>query len=946
MTQTVFRQGEWVSVSDTGQIGRVVESGDLWGTQVCTVWMPSADALRRIPADRLAGVDSPATTVTAHHLLFVAAAARVADALERDALLAPLSAPVIPLPHQIYALSRAMGGDRVRYLLADEVGLGKTVEAGLVLRELKIRGLVRRVLVVAPAGLVAQWVQEMRLHFRETFHLMQPGSFGTLREATGLSDVENAWRLHDQVVCAMDSVKPMEGRRGWSQEQVLRYNRERFDDLVAAGWDLVIVDEAHRIAGSHDQVARYRLGEGLAQAAPYLLLLTATPHQGKTDGFRRLLSFLDSEAFLDDESIQRERVAPYVIRTEKRRAIDPEGEPLFKPRHTQLLHVAWGSQHQPHRALYEAVSHYVREGYDRAIRQRRNAVGFLMLLMQRIVTSSTRAIRVALERRLEVLQTPDTELPLFPEEAPDDWSSLDGQEQLDAFLASRARGTAQERAEVEVLLSSARRCEALRPDVKALELLELVRRIEREEGDNALKVLIFTEFVPTQEMLSEFLSERGYSVTCLNGSLDIDERQRVQREFATSARILVSTDAGGEGLNLQFCHVVVNYDLPWNPMKLEQRIGRVDRIGQGRVVRAVNLALADTVELRVREVLEEKLARIFDDLGIDKLSDVLDSEQGGATFEELYAQALLAPAEISQQVDAFVEEIRARARAAQEGARLLAASDAIDPSLAQRIAGHPLGRWTERMTVEFLRSQRTQGAEVSVDPPGYRLRWPDGATTGRVVFAQGGEVVPGAESLSVEDPRVRSLVERLALFAPGQPISAVEIPGVSDRVCGIWSLWRVALESSQGRERRLLPLFKSDDGRVLMPTARAVWDRLLESDGESLSVKTNAIDGDAAKVAYDALLELAREHGRPLYQELLAVHRDRLVRERRKGQEAFAARVRAVGRIGLAAVRAHRTRELEKDRAAWMERLAAREDAVPTLTAVVIVRVAAMGEAR
>jgi hypothetical protein len=506
------------------------------------------------------------------------------------------------------------------------------------------------------------------------------------------------------------------------------------------------------------------------------------------------------------------------------------------------------------------------------------------------------------------------------------------------------RGTAQERSEVEGLLSSARRCEALRPDVKAMELLELLRRLEREEDDLALKVLIFTEFVPTQDMLAEFLSERGYSVVCLNGSLDVEERLRVQRDFATSARVLISTDAGGEGLNLQFCHVVVNYDLPWNPMKLEQRIGRVDRIGQKHVVRAVNLALADTVELRVREVLEEKLDRILADLGIDKLSDVLDSEQGGATFEELYASALLSPDDIPRQVDAFVEEIRARARAAQEGTRLLASTDAIDPSLAQRIAGHPLGRWTERMTVEFLRSQRPQGAEVSVDPPGYRLRWPDGAVTGRVVFSQGTESVVGAEAISLEDPHVRGLVERLTVFAPGQPLPAIEIPGISDRVTGLWSLWRIAIESSHGRERRLLPLFKSDDGRVLIPTARAVWDRLLESDGERLKTRPNAVDGATAAEAYAELLALAREQGRSVYQELLSEHRARLARERRKGQEAFAARARAIERIGLASVRAHRMRELERDRLSWTDRLAAREEAVPALSAVVMVRIAAGGE--
>jgi hypothetical protein len=212
------------------------------------------------------------------------------------------------------------------------------------------------------------------------------------------------------------------------------------------------------------------------------------------------------------------------------------------------------------------------------------------------------------------------------------------------------------------------------------------------------------------------------------------------------------------------------------------------------------------------------------------------------------------------------------------------------------------------------------------------------------VFSQGTESVVGAEAISLEDPHVRGLVERLTVFAPGQPLPAIEIPGISDRVTGLWSLWRIAIESSHGRERRLLPLFKSDDGRVLIPTARAVWDRLLESDGERLKTRPNAVDGATAAEAYAELLALAREQGRSVYQELLSEHRARLARERRKGQEAFAARARAIERIGLASVRAHRMRELERDRLSWTDRLAAREEAVPALSAVVMVRIAAGGE--
>jgi len=375
------------------------------------VWLPTQDAVVRIRADRLTPLDAHSAIPNPHHLSYIIAAARIADALAQDVLLAPLEAPVIPLPHQIRALQRAISGDRVRYLLADEVGLGKTIEAGLILRQLKLRGLVRRTLVIAPKGLVPQWVSEMRTHFNEEFHPLIPGDFASYRPFIG---EENFWRACDQVLCSMDSVKPIDGRRGWSREQVAEYNRQRFDDLIAAGWDLIIVDEAHRLGGSTDQVARYKLGQGLAEAAPYLLLLTATPHQGKTDAFHRLMVLLDPRAFPDPVSVMRERVQPYVIRTEKRQAIDLHGQPLFKPRETRLLPICWETRHRDQRLLYEEVTEYVREGYNQAIHEKKPYIRFLMILMQRLVTSSTRAIRTTLERRLEVLQTPEEQLTLFP----------------------------------------------------------------------------------------------------------------------------------------------------------------------------------------------------------------------------------------------------------------------------------------------------------------------------------------------------------------------------------------------------------------------------------------------------------------------------------------------------------------------------------------------------
>lgn len=941
----MMEAGSWVWLPSAESAGRIVGRSRLWGTEVLDVWMPAQGATIRVPVEQVESIEECAASRTLEHLTHVSAAARIADALERDSLVAPLEGTVIPLPHQIHALSRAMSGDSIRYLLADEVGLGKTIEAGLVLRELKIRGLIKRILVVAPTGLVTQWVSEMRTHFNEDFRLVIPGDFAAWRKMTSIDERENLWRLHDQVVCPMDSVKPMDSRRGWTTERVSRYNRERFEDLVSAGWDLIIIDESHRLGGSTEQVARYRLGEGLAQAAPYLLLLSATPHQGKTDAFRRLLSFLDQEAFPDDDSIKQENVGPYVIRTEKRNAIDADGNPLFKPRRTQLVPVAWTAEHQDQRVLYDAVTEYVREGYNQARREKNTAIGFLMILMQRLVTSSVAAIRTAMERRLDVLELPSGQLSLFGEDVGDQWASLDSQEQMETVLSSQLKGLKNERAEVELLLSAARQCEAKGPDVKAQALLDWIHKLQREEGDPDLKVLVFTEFVPTQKMLAEFLGDRGFDVVCLNGSLNLDERCDVQKAFAEQARVLISTDAGGEGLNLQFCHVIFNYDLPWNPMKLEQRIGRVDRIGQKHVVRAQNFALEDTVELRVREVLEEKLERILEEFGVDKLADVLDSEEGGVDFDDLYVSAVLTPEEAELRATELADRVRERAVDAQYGSKVLGATKDLDPSDAQRIANHQIPYWTERMTVSYLRAKDEEGVDATAEDVGYRLCWPDGSCDEQAVFSRQEAELPGTTHLSLEDPRVRGLTANLPQCAPGQPLPAIVLPGISDKVSGIWSLWRVALRTTDGRSHRIMPLFLSDEGRVLAPTARAIWDRLIDMDGDGDALTPVAIRGDEAEALHERSRTEAEATGKTLFDELLQSHQDGMKRQREKGNASFAARRRAIERIGLPQVRDHRLRELDKEEKDWARDLLAQDDALPELTALLMLRVAPEGSA-
>lgn len=935
-------KSEWKYSIKHDQACKVIDVVALWGIDVYTIWLPGTEQVSRVSEEELKPLDS-LESASKNEISYIAAAGRILRALSENTLLAPIDSSVIPLPHQIHALSRAMATDKVRYLLADEVGLGKTIEAGLVVREQKLRGLTRRILVVAPKGLVSQWVSEMLVHFGETFRLILPEDIKTLKRLrpepanerggrnrnSEQSQSDNPWLLFSQVVVPMDSVKPLEKRKGWSTEQLAEYNRDRFEGLISADWDLIIVDEAHRLGGSTDQVARFKLGQGLADASPYLLLLSATPHQGKSEAFRRLMSLVDADAFPDDESISPERVHSYVIRTEKRAAITADGDPLFKPRQTQLATIGWEDRHKSQQLLYEAVTEYVRDGYNQAVKEKRSYVGFLMILMQRLVVSSTRAIRTTLERRLLALAEPEEQLTLFPD---DDWSDLDGQEQLDTILRTRLKALKNERDEVKFLLAAASQCEGQGPDAKAEALLDWIYRLQSEESDAELKILIFTEFVPTQQMLQEFLNARGISVTCLNGSMDMEKRKRVQRDFAKDVRVLISTDAGGEGLNLQFCHVVVNYDIPWNPMRLEQRIGRVDRIGQTHQVRAINFVFEDSVEFRVREVLEEKLSIILKEFGIDKTGDVLDSAEAGQVFDDVYVKAILKPDEIEQTVDRVVKRLRTDVEDSRSTASVLGATESLDPSIAQSFISSPLADWVERMATCFIKSG---GGQAESDGKKWKLRWPDSITQDDVVFSTKDAQEGTALHLTIEEPNIRRILHELPKAVPGQPISAVTVQNIGDGIVGMWSLWKISISGRDVEYNRILPIFVSDDGKTFGPTALHIWDQLVMG----LFRLTSRFISDSDQDRYLRNRKVAEELGQSVFDALLREYQEELNRERKKIQYAFDARRRVIQKIGLPEVRNHRIAVLEEERRKTIESIEERAQVYPEMSPLLLVRV-------
>ena len=936
-----FSIGDWCWHARQASPCRVIDRQDVWGNVTYRVWLPAKAAVVRARAQDLGELSTIRPTV--EQILHTAAAAKLLDALEDNLLLAPIQSSVVPLPHQLYALNRAMSRDHIRYLLADEVGLGKTIEAGLILRELKLRGMVRRALVVAPKGLVRQWQAEMRLHFGESFRFIEPSELVAFRRwrVNATKDDENLWRLHDQVICSLDSVKPIEGRRGWSPEQLNAYNRHRFEDLISAGWDLVIIDESHRLGGSTEQVARYKLGAALAEASPYLLLLSATPHQGKTDQFMRLMQLLDREAFPDEGSINRDRVRPFVIRTEKRAAIDAEGQPLFKPRSTKLQAVAWQDRHAAQQRLYEAVTDYVRHGYNQAMAAKQRHIGFLMILMQRLVTSSTAAIRSTLEKRQALLETPQPQANLFEAADLDEWAELDGQSQLD--IAVQTSGWEREKAEVEMLLDLARLTERQGTDAKAEALLDLIYKLQQEENDSQLKVLVFTEFVPTQAMLAEFLESRGFSVAMLNGSMDLDARTRAQQDFSRDVRVLVSTDAGGEGLNLQFCHVIVNFDMPWNPMRLEQRIGRVDRIGQPHVVRAINFVLDDTVEHRVREVLEEKLEVIAQEFGVDKAADVMDSVEVEPIFDELFVHGLQDPASIDKECDALISQVREKVAASRKDTDLLTEDHALEADDARKWRDHPAQYWLERAITAGLPARGGSAEKVG---DAWRIKWADGNESHRACFdARTAEQNPEIEWITLEDSRARAVISELPRCVAGQPLPIASVTGLPDTVRGVWSLWEISLSASNLTDsfsrRRFLPVFTTDDGRTFVPTAKRIWDLLL-TENVKLAPK---VDVENAIGCFEKSMAAAKVQGERIFGELLEEHRSWLAEERERARYAFEARYQAIGRIGLPAVREHRRKRLEAEHQTRMTALADAEPCTPDLNAVLMLRIGNMEDA-
>jgi len=532
------------------------------------------------------------------------------------------------LPHQIFAAHRVVSSPKRRFLLADEVGLGKTIEAGMVWQALAQRGQARRTLILTPAGLTLQWQEEMQDKFGAYFEIFK-------RDFQAVNP--RIWDLKATAIASIDTLKRPEHKRA------LLENRK---------WDLIIFDEAHRLSAVNyggaktNKTQNYRLAEEIRHKhyCEAMLLLTATPHQGEENHsrFKNLLLLLDDNmdfSGLDQLTLfsgQGQRFTNFVIRTPKKDVTDAQGHKVFRGRQTHRMPFKMYSDEA---RFYNAVAEYIRDGYKMVERladpTHQRAAGFLLTTFQKLNASSTAAIRSALMKRLARLRG---ELAGLPERDPDE----------DLFFDERYEG---EQEEQDILLNDRQIREdeieklqslldlQVKEDKKLTKLLELIDQIETESRRGPEeKVLIFTEYRETQQHLVRELEQKygKGSVVVIHGGMKlerVEDRQEVEtiwtpfaKEGALVAsstkrtsqrlfrdhpkvRFLVSTEAGGEGINLQFCHICINYDLPWNPMRVEQRVGRVYRYGQDKVVQVYHFFNQGTIEDKVQEYFEQRLKR-------------------------------------------------------------------------------------------------------------------------------------------------------------------------------------------------------------------------------------------------------------------------------------------------------------------------------------------------
>ena len=592
--------------------------------------------------------------VDAEKLRLQVESTRIRLAYAHDRQFAVSLSGIRTLPHQIEAVYQAMlPQPRLRFLLADDPGAGKTIMAGLLVKELKLREAVERVLILCPAPLTIQWQDEMLRWFGEPFDI--------IFSAVDRQQLTNPWQRSSQIIASIDYAKQDDVReRVWQQR-----------------WDLVIIDEAHKCSartasGGQNRepkiatTKRYDLASRLTSQADHVLLLTATPHHGDEDKFAHFLRLIDPDLFPEPHRLGKQATAirkdvfrlgkdsPWSLRRLKEDLKDADGKRLFPDRHTKTVTFCLNSDEY---ALYKSVTAYINEFIPQQTGQRRSSAALTRTVLQRRLVSSTCAIHESIKRRLkkqgDLLEEVEG---LTRAQRAKRLAALQGwlpdAEQDEDDLDDAVRDQLVDE------YTTALELEQLHGEISALkELVEQARRVRENASDSKLaalkkclgeaqflelkdgrgKLLVFTEHRDTLGYMRDHLEQWGYSTCEIHGGMNPHERKRAQEVFRTGAQICVATEAAGEGINLQFCHLMINYDMPWNPTRLEQRLGRIHRIGQDRDVYAFNFVATDSedgqpiVEGRILLRLLEKLdqmnealeGRVFDVIGeVLSLNDV------------------------------------------------------------------------------------------------------------------------------------------------------------------------------------------------------------------------------------------------------------------------------------------------------------------------------------
>ena len=668
--------GRPVQRKSTGQnvavLGPVAAATPTWQCQIfsstgtaSTAYVPEADLRPLVMTDPLERFRAGEIGSTKRYLLRQVAQQYRMQNLQDD-LVSLGQSQVDIQPHQVSVVHKVISNYPHRFLLCDEVGLGKTIEAGMALKELRARGGAQRVLAIVPPNLIRQWQFEMRTKFNEPFAVLNTATVNSLRD-NGYHGNPFAHPDYPSLLCSSRWVS----------------NRKWKDLCTEAYWDLIILDEAHHARSYPDgtTTALYRLVRDLApeeHPQRMMLFLTATPMQLNTHELYSLVEILDPTLFPSEEDFEQHRRATpglsRLVESLSHRVFPIPGQDEEETAQTVGHVAAWlemdtrevrgrlsagqdelqeiadmlADKHRlsevlirnrkvliggfmprtafrwevdlspEERIALQAVEDYVRFGYQFAADTNANAIGFLMVIFQKLAASSIAAIRQSLLRRREKVKA----ISPAGNTSPDDMEEMLDEDSEASDVVGMAATIANRAAEELLLLDNA--IAALNnvgeTDSKARVLVDRLNDLFRDQPDE--KVIVFTQFRETQRHLEELFTGRGWEVNVFHGAMNPGAKDRAIEQFKNNSgsQVLICTEAGGEGRNLQFCHLLVNYDLPWNPMKVEQRIGRVDRIGQSQPISIFNLWVKDTVEERVLDILENRI-RMFEETigGLDPI---------------------------------------------------------------------------------------------------------------------------------------------------------------------------------------------------------------------------------------------------------------------------------------------------------------------------------------